>query len=622
MTPLELVKQYHEQTKHDFNRYARALGYMDWANQPDPFRRYEGALLYELPLLNAGDAPVSPPYESLFTAQPVPVQPLTLNSLSRFFEYGLSITAWKEYGGNRWALRSNPSSGNLHPTEGYMLIRETSCLPLPAGLYHYAPKEHGLEHRCHVSNEVIDALLQPFPAQAFLVGLSSIHWREAWKYGERAFRYCQHDVGHALGTLRIAGAVLGWRVLLLTGLDDPTIGTLLGLNRLHEFDRAEPEFPELLCVVCPAPNLLPPLSPSLQRRGTKKSPFPPPDPSALLRAGKGGEQSASMPLFLDQAIVEHWEHGDWRGKANRLSRDKPIPWEIIDDVTKASWKTATEQTQWDATVGVPYKSAPLPERDRAERLSPPDHQSDTISAHQIIHQRRSAVALDGHTSISARQFFTMLERVMPHPDRPVAQRPMPWDSLPWDPTIHLALFVHRVEGLPPGMYMLLRNADPALKTTFQQAMHQQFAWTIPEQCPASLPLYLLEEGNAQRIATQVSCHQEIAGAGAFSLGMIAEFEASLDKHGPWFYKRLFWETGLVGQVLYLEAEAAGVRATGIGCFFDDPVHRVLGWYPDTRFQSLYHFTVGGAVDDHRLTTLPPYGELNQKGRHRGLPLPE
>ena len=588
MKPLELVKQYHEQTKHEFNRYARALGYMDWANQPDPFRRYEGAPLYELPLLAAGDDPVAPSYESLFSSQPVAPQPLSLNSLSRFFEYGLSITAWKEYGGNRWALRSNPSSGNLHPTEGYLLIRDTAGLPLKPGLYHYAPKEHGLEHRCYGSNEVIEALLHPFPAQSFFVGLSSIHWREAWKYGERAFRYCQHDVGHALGTLRIAGAALGWRVVLLAGLDDRTIGALLGLNRLHEFEQAEPELPELLCVVCPIHDS-------------------PPE---------------SLPIPIDQAVLKHWEQGDWRGKANRLSRDNPVPWEIIDGVTKASWKTSAEQTRWDATVGVPYKSAPLPEQGGAERASPPDPRPSMLSAHQIIHQRRSAVAFDGKTSISAQQFFTMLERVMPHPDRPVAQRPMPWDSLPWDPTVHLALFVHRVDGLLPGIYMLLRNADPALKAIFQQAMHEQFVWTIPEQCPASLPLYLLEDGNAQRIAMQVSCHQEVASASAFSLGMIAEFDASLEKHGPWFYKRLFWETGLIGQVLYLEAEAAGVRATGIGCFFDDPVHRVLGWYPDTQFQSLYHFTVGGAVDDHRLTTLPPYGELSVEGRHRGLPLPE
>ena len=41
---------------------------------------------------------------------------------------------------------------------------------------------------------------------AFLLGLASVYWREAWKYGERAFRYCQHDVGHAIGTVRIAAA--------------------------------------------------------------------------------------------------------------------------------------------------------------------------------------------------------------------------------------------------------------------------------------------------------------------------------------------------------------------------------------------------------------------------------
>ena len=72
-------------------------------------------------------------------------------------------------------------------------------------------------------------------------------------------------------------------------------------------------------------------------------------------------------------------------------------------------------------------------------------------------------------------------------------------------------------------------------------------------------------------------------------------------YGPWFYRRLFWESGVIGQVLYLEAEAAGIGATGIGCFFDDPVHQVFG-FSDLEFQSLYHFTVGGPVKDSRLTT--------------------
>ncbi len=65
---------------------------------------------------------------------------------------------------------------------------------------------------------------------------------------------------------------------------------------------------------------------------------------------------------------------------------------------------------------------------------------------------------------------------------------------------------------------------------------------------------------------------------------------------PSFYRHLFWESGVVGQSLYLAAEAAGARATGIGCFYDDPVHDVLG-FRGHAFQSLYHFTVGIPVED-------------------------
>ena len=59
------VMGYHQTTKHHFYRYARALGYMDWANQPNPFRRYEDAVFSRLPLLRSDDEPVSPPYDAL-----------------------------------------------------------------------------------------------------------------------------------------------------------------------------------------------------------------------------------------------------------------------------------------------------------------------------------------------------------------------------------------------------------------------------------------------------------------------------------------------------------------------------------------------------------------------------
>ena len=89
--------------------------------------------------------------------------------------------------------------------------------------------------------------------------------------------------------------------------------------------------------------------------------------------------------------------------------------------------------------------------------------------------------------------------------------------------------------------------------------------------------------------------------------MLARFKDINDK-GAYFYPRLFWETGLVGQLLYLEAEAAGLRSTGIGCFFDDVMHQVLG-ITDQSWQSLYHFTVGGALEDSRVQSYPAYEHL-------------
>jgi nitroreductase len=170
------------------------------------------------------------------------------------------------------------------------------------------------------------------------------------------------------------------------------------------------------------------------------------------------------------------------------------------------------------------------------------------------------------------------------------------------PNVHLFLFVHRVEGLTPGLYALVRNADHL--SALKAATVANFLW---QACHDSLPFYLLHSGDLKQIAKTLSCHQPIASDSAFSLGMVAEFAATVE-NAPWHYRRLFWETGLIGQVLYLEAEAAGVRGTGIGCYFDDSVHEILGLKDDT-WQSLYHFTIGKPLEDSRLQTLPAYSHL-------------
>ena len=206
--------------------------------------------------------------------------------------------------------------------------------------------------------------------------------------------------------------------------------------------------------------------------------------------------------------------------------------------------------------------------------------------------------MDGVTGTTRDAFFAILARLLPGPGTP------PFDTLPWAPRVHPLLFVHRVEGLPRGLYLLVR--DPEATETLRGALRSSFAWTRPTAGPESLPLFLLEEGDSRSFARLASCQQAIASDSAFSLGMLADFDGSL-REGGWWYRRLHWEAGMIGQALYLEAEAAGLRGTGIGCYFDDVVHETLG-LADGRFRDLYHFTVGGAVEDGRLATRPAYAE--------------
>ena len=157
-----------------------------------------------------------------------------------------------------------------------------------------------------------------------------------------------------------------------------------------------------------------------------------------------------------------------------------------------------------------------------------------ISAGQIIRQRRSLLACDGKTSIPAERFYRMLARTMP----------MPSDAIPWRAAIHFVLFVHRVEGIEPGLYAMAR--DPDKVETLKGPCTRTSRGSAAGLSRRAAPL-LLERGDARALATQVSCRQEIAGEGAFSLGMIAEYQASLVAHGPSFYRRLFWEAGAIGR---------------------------------------------------------------------------
>lgn len=605
-SPAERVLAYHERTKHHPQRYARSLGYMDWETQPEPFRTFPAAERIELPL--AADA-LTTTYGALYRPGAVSAAPLTRASIATLLELSLGLSAWKEYQGTRWVLRCTPSSGNLHPTEGYLLVGEGAGLP--PGLFHYLGRDQLLERRGVPDAAATARLNAALGSTRLLVGLSSVVWREAWKYGERAYRYCQHDAGHALGALRYAAAALGWRALLLDDVADDDLAALLGLNAdvaPDDFARPDPEYAEaLLLIETDAP---------LESPAPVVAPWPPAlAPAALgatLRALAAGFTFVGRPEPPSTATVE---------------------WEVLPEVIAAAARPtagapaadrgAPESEALAASIVPPAASAaslvpPAPSDAAAPGAPEPPvaFPGDAEPAARLIRQRRSAVAMDGTTHLSAAAFFRLMARLLPRPGVP------PWDLLEAPPRIHPVLFVHRVVDVPAGLYLLARR--PGVVAALRAALAPEFDWAGVTGAPAGLPLFRLAAGDFRARAVAISCDQEIAGEGALSVGMLAEFSDRIrgrsgEGAGAWHYPRLFREAGLVGHVLYLEAEAAGVRATGIGCYFDDLFHHLLGLgrtapQEAAVFQSLYHFTIGGPVEDDRLITRAPYAHLADRSR--------
>ncbi len=333
---LQIVFDYHERTKHSHQRYAKSLGYMDWATQPDPFREYKGAKQIVLPI--ALENP-TPPYSLL--DEELPVAPLLKESLSQLLQFSLGIAAWKSSGGSTWAVRCNASSGNLHPTESYLVLppmmeNEQSTV------MHYAPKEHTLEQLAAFNTD----FWQSLPQESFLLGLSSIPWREAWKYGERAFRYTQLDAGHAYNALVVSAKLLGWKLTRIDSLSDAEIEKLFGLSQKERF--FEDEIADMLFIV------------------SKESCNPLHDFTSLLK---------DLPQ-------------QYEGIANRLSPSMH-EWDIILHVASATSE--------------PSKALPLIHQ--ACRIK----REASKEAKEVILKRRSIHVMDKEEShISAEQFHTLL----------------------------------------------------------------------------------------------------------------------------------------------------------------------------------------------------------------------
>jgi SagB-type dehydrogenase family enzyme len=426
---------YHEATKHTVERLRRTPHTLDWANCPDPFRRYDGAPLIDLPAEGR-------------------------HFLSNLFFYSCAISASKiSPSGMRYALRVNPSSGNLHPTEFHFATRGLEGWP--DGVYHYRPDAHMAEQRA--TGSLFDAPLTLL--------LTTIAWREAWKYRGRAYRYCLLDLGHAWQALAAAAGWLGCSTHARIRFADHSMA--------GRFRLPEDEWPMLLVEVS-GPGL------------------------AL-------ESRPAQPL--------HWQPGT----PNPLS-PATIDYPLIHDIHRA---TSLER---DDTAEFPLVLPPLD-------FDP-----------GVARRRRSALDFEGGSRTISR---VQLEALL---------------ACASSDLLALYLFIHRVDGLAPGLYL----------------GHQ-----------------LLRPGDQRLAAAGLSLGQDLAANSCVTFSMIADLNRALSLHGPRAYRLAHFQAGALGQRLYLAAEAMGLGSTGIGAFYDDRVHDYLGLTPE-QGPAVYHFATGYPVEDPRL----------------------
>jgi SagB-type dehydrogenase family enzyme len=522
---LSRVREYHERTKHQLHGYARGPETLDWDAQPSPFRSFEGAEQLPLPSLSESEPAVrralSRRAEEVATAAPVP---FSLGALAALLKLSVGITAWKQQGPDRWAVRANPSSGNLHPVEVYALVVGSEVLP--SGAYHYQPDHHTLERRATYS---LEGETEP----RVVLALTSVMWREAWKYGERGFRYCQLDVGHAISALQYAAAVLGYRLRELRHVGSETLSGTLGLDRAADFTGGP-------------------------RHETERE-----EPEVLLELELGPELRP-----LDVARLHGWtRRALFSGRASTIDRHPIYSWPWIDEAARA-----TRAADGEPLRGSSHLPSLLGPRAAAAPLA------------QLLLERRSAQRFDGRFTLSRDAFIDLLEVLTP--------------PAPSEEQLDVLLFVHRVETISTGVYLLRREGGESSLLTWLEPRFE-LRPVLGLGRASLLEVASLAPRELARIARTLHCHQDIAANCCVAFGMLVDLERAVVTAPD--YRRVLRSAGSLGHTLYLEAEALGLRGTGIGCFFDDAVAELLG-LARSPVRSLYHFSLGKPVDDPRIET--------------------
>jgi len=233
MNASDAAAEFHERTKHTWQRIRAGPHGLDWGNHPFPFKIYPD--LEPLPLPHELPESSVPATEVLSDHVSAPASALDLAGLTRLLFFSAGVTRIL----HGVLFRAAPSAGALYPTELYAV-----CGPLPdlpAGVYHFEPAEFALrrlrdgDFRSGLAGSAAEPAIAGLPLCLVLTG---IPWRTTWKYGQRGYRHLFWDAGAIVANLLALAAAAGLRARVLLGFVDEEVSGLIGIGEPEEYPLA------------------------------------------------------------------------------------------------------------------------------------------------------------------------------------------------------------------------------------------------------------------------------------------------------------------------------------------------------------------------------------------------
>ncbi|HJU61453.1 MAG TPA: SagB/ThcOx family dehydrogenase, partial [Candidatus Binatia bacterium] len=233
---LQATWAYHNRTKHSYQSIRANRHYLDWDNQPIPFKIYSSLEPIPLPgqLLSPGMAAL----DAIAIADSAETDPAvpSLQTLAELFYLSAGITRRRRYPGGEILFRAAACTGALYHIDLYLVCGD---LPdLPAGVYHFGPHDFALRRlrtgdyrRVLAQASGREPTIVSAPA---VIACVSTYWRNAWKYQSRTYRHCYWDNGTILANLLAAAASRLTPTRIVLGFVDNAVTELLSLDAKRE----------------------------------------------------------------------------------------------------------------------------------------------------------------------------------------------------------------------------------------------------------------------------------------------------------------------------------------------------------------------------------------------------